>query len=115
MRQPGGGAGFLMESLHHSAVVRQIGPQDLERDLAIHPDLDGTIDGAHSAFTEPRHDCKALDSAAQQWIVVGVRELGGIDQDGSVMRTELLTDGLARALTCRTYARLRFDRVCRRT
>jgi hypothetical protein len=39
-----------MKSLHHLAIVRQIGSQDLERDLAIHADLDCTIDRAHTAF-----------------------------------------------------------------
>lgn len=106
MGQAGRGARFLMESLHHLAVMREIGAQDLERHLAIHSDLKGAIDGSHSAFTESRDDRKALDPTTNQRIDLGVWQLAFIDQDGSVVRTEQLALCLAGTLAYRADERL---------
>ncbi|MBL8632597.1 MAG: hypothetical protein JNM40_05185 [Myxococcales bacterium] len=73
MGQSCGCARFLMESLHHLAVMCEVRAQDLERHLAIHSDLKGAIDGSHSAFAQTRNDGEALNPTANQGIDLGVR------------------------------------------
>ena len=113
VRQTSGGAGLLVEALDDATVMGQIGAEDFEGDLAIHADLQRAIDGAHAAFSEARDDGEALDPSTDQWIGGRAAQLGGRDEDGTVVGAELLGGGLAGALAGRADACLKLRRADR--